>query len=182
MPTYAKYDPVVKENLSRFRNNSDSDDCVCPDKVIFTNKENVYYGTFAGSKQTEGTLSDFMLDNCTMQNSKVLSSNITGCTLFSTALSDEHGNPLSASTDDIMKMSAGNAQMLDKIAHALSSIDSLPDLDVSSGVTDVVSAVAGIKDILSSIRDAVSAYAAADDEDSPCEDNEQPSCNCDCQH
>ena len=62
MSMYTSYIVNARENLSRVRNPGFNDDGLSPERVIFSNPENVYYGTFAGQLSSTGT--DF--DNCTM--------------------------------------------------------------------------------------------------------------------
>ena len=49
MSTYTKYNVFTKENLSRIRNPGNASDGICEQRVIFSNNDNVYYGTFKGN-------------------------------------------------------------------------------------------------------------------------------------
>lgn len=48
MSTYTNEHIRIKENISRLRNPGNKNDGLCPDRVIFSNAENIYYGTLIG--------------------------------------------------------------------------------------------------------------------------------------
>ena len=79
MSTYTKYHVRVKENLSRLRNPGNADDGISPDRVIFSNPENIYYGTFAGSLSASG--SEF--DNVTINGGTLNNVGLNGVTISS---------------------------------------------------------------------------------------------------
>ena len=81
MADYVKYHDRIKENLSRFRNFNDPDkDGISPEKVIFSNDDNIYYGTFKGKLNSNSfddiEVSKSALDNCSIDNSKINDSNV----------------------------------------------------------------------------------------------------------
>ena len=64
MSTYTNYTVKARENLSRIRNPGCSDDGLSPERVIFSNPDNIYYGTFAGTIKNE----DRDFENCNLSN------------------------------------------------------------------------------------------------------------------
>lgn len=77
MSTYTKYDVNVKENLSRIRNPGNDSDGICEQRIIFSNNNNVYYGTFAGKISSEGQ--DF--NNCNIQGGTIDGTTLNNVTL-----------------------------------------------------------------------------------------------------
>ena len=77
MSTYTKYDVNVKENLSRIRNPGNANDGICEQRVIFSNNNNVYYGTFAGKISSEGQ--DF--NNCNIHGGTIDGTTFNNVTL-----------------------------------------------------------------------------------------------------
>ena len=77
MSTYTKYDVNVKENLSRLRNPGNADDGICEQRVIFSNSNNVYYGTFAGKRSSEGQT----FNNCNVQGGTIDGTTLKNVTL-----------------------------------------------------------------------------------------------------
>ena len=69
MSTYTPYNVNTKEYISRIRNPGNASDGICPDKVIFTNNGNAYYGSFFGRiVSADIELSDVSLDTVDINN------------------------------------------------------------------------------------------------------------------
>ena len=88
MSTYTNYTVKVRENLSRIRNPGNADDGLSPERIIFSNNENVYYGVFAGQLSAGETA----FNNCTINggliNNAVLNDVTLCCGIDIVELSD----------------------------------------------------------------------------------------------
>lgn len=65
MSMYTSYVVNARENLSRIRNPGCDTDGMSPERVIFSNPDNIYYGTLAGQLSSKGT----SLNECTINDS-----------------------------------------------------------------------------------------------------------------
>ena len=83
MSIYINYVVNSRENLSRIRNPGSTDDGVSPERVVFTNPNNIYYGTFAG----ELSYASAILSNCTIEGATIHNSYLDDVTL-----KDAHGH------------------------------------------------------------------------------------------
>lgn len=139
--TYNCLCTCIKENVMRVRNPGNDDDGICPDRLIFTNGENIYKGTLVGAAK----LSSYSISNCKLSDTTFYSSVLTG---------DES---LSFSIDDIVKLSddayssISTTNAVSGAFDALSGIDTLSSFIIDSQLTDVANAVICIRDTLSAM-------------------------------
>ena len=77
MIEYTQYRNRIKENISRFRDfNNYLRDGIAPDRIIFTNNDNIYYGTFVG----QISANELSLTNCTIDDSIIRNSDLIDVT------------------------------------------------------------------------------------------------------
>ena len=78
MSTYTNYIVKARENLSRIRNPGCSDDGLSPERVIFSNPNNIYNGIFKG--QVDNLCATF--NDCTFNGGKINDATLDNVTLL----------------------------------------------------------------------------------------------------
>ena len=164
MSTYTDLHNRIKENLTILRRPGSLDDGITPQRVIFINPENQFYGTFNGTMNVSGgTLSDLYfkggtIDGTTIKDATFLDGSTPVQIGELAAASQEHEEKISVleeQTGDLSAKQGTISASVDQLRLDLKDIikEEIESLQGSSGATsdDIEALSDGLSGIISAL-------------------------------
>lgn len=165
MSIYTNYVVNVKENLCRTRNPGCSDDGICEQRVIFSNPNNIYNGSFVGELSAYGShFSNVTIDGDShisdaWLNSNVMIEHVSGNMSLEEMVSDHKTwtaalSTLSNNIDDVSSFISSNVMLS---INALSSFDESCALSIADLASALTSSGGDVDELKRELSNEVSA-------------------------